>query len=108
MAGAKRSTAHEVFSKRLREARERTGLSQKALGIKAKIHQDSASARVNQYEQGVHAPDFTLAERLAMALNVPTSLLYERDDTLAELIQLVGSLSERERRGLIRKLSKKG
>lgn len=75
-----------VISKRMREARLRLGISQATLGIAAKMDQFVASARINQYETGRHLPDFSTAERIAEALNVPTPYLYAREDSLAEWI----------------------
>lgn len=75
-----------VFSKRLREARLRLGISQAKLGIAAKIDEFSASARMNHYEKGKHYPDYKTAERLAKVLNVPTPYLFAREDDLAEWI----------------------
>ncbi len=46
---------------RLKEARLRAGLSQQKLGILAGIDEATASARMNQYERGIHTPDFALA-----------------------------------------------
>ena len=64
---------------RLREARQRAGLSQRQLGIEAKIDPDSASARINQYEQGKHAPDFQTTARLAACLKIPVTYFYASD-----------------------------
>jgi transcriptional regulator with XRE-family HTH domain len=75
-----------VFSKRLKEARLKLGISQAKLGIAAKIDESSSSARVNQYERGKHYPDFNTAERLAEILNVPTPYLFAREDDLAAWI----------------------
>ena len=75
-----------VFSKRLREARLKLGISQAKLGVAAKIDEFSASARMNHYEKGKHYPDYKTAERLAKALNVPTPYLFAREDDLAEWI----------------------
>ncbi|HOY70260.1 MAG TPA: helix-turn-helix transcriptional regulator [Methylotenera sp.] len=75
-----------VFSKRLKEARLKLGISQAKLGIAAKIDESSSSARVNQYERGKHYPDYQTAERLAQILNVPTPYLFAREDELAEWI----------------------
>lgn len=75
-----------VFSKRLREARLRLGISQAKLGIAASIDEFSASARMNHYEKGKHYPDYKTAERLAKALDVPTPYLFAREDDLAEWI----------------------
>jgi transcriptional regulator with XRE-family HTH domain len=89
-----------VVSKRLREARERAGLSQKQLGIRAGIDEFSASPRINQYERGKHAPDFSVVERLAAVLKVPVPFFYARDDDLAQMILRFGSLSAAARRRL--------
>ena len=102
--GAKTSKANEVFGNRLREARLRAKVSQKELGILAKIDPDSSSPRINQYERGVHAPDFLTAERLAAALGVPTPYLYTRDETLAELLLLAAAIPQRKLRVLMKTL----
>ncbi|VDR30110.1 Uncharacterised protein [Raoultella terrigena] len=41
---------------RLKETRLRTGLSQQKLGILTGIDKATASARMNQYERGIHPP----------------------------------------------------
>lgn len=71
---------------RLKEARLRAGLSQQKLGVLAGIDEATASARMNQYERGVHTPDFALACKLAEELNVPVSYFYTPEDDLAEII----------------------
>lgn len=71
---------------RLRQLREQRGLSQKQLGIKAGIDPSAASPRINQYEQGKHAPSFQVAAQLAKVLGAPTAFLYTEDDQLATLI----------------------
>lgn len=81
-----------TFARRLRDAREAIGVSQKQLGILAGVDQFVASARINQYERGKHVPDQQMAQRLAAKLHVPVSYLYEPDDDLAELLRLVGLL----------------
>lgn len=58
---------------RLKEARLKAGLSQQQLGVLAGIDEATASARMNQYERGVHTPDFELVCRLAVVLNIPAS-----------------------------------
>jgi len=74
------------FPKRLKEARKAKGLSQKQLGILAGMDQFAASARMNQYEKGVHSPDFKTVKALAGILEVPTAYLYCIEDELAESI----------------------
>lgn len=86
-----------VFSRRLKDARLNAGLTQMQLGVMAGIDEFSASARINQYERAVHAPDYGTAERIAKALKVPVGYLYEADDKLAEIIVLIGRLSKTDR-----------
>jgi transcriptional regulator with XRE-family HTH domain len=81
-----------IVARRLREARERKGLSQKALGIAAGIDEFSASPRINQYERGKHVPDLLTLQNVAAALTVPVPYFYADDDLLAELLMLLHSL----------------
>jgi len=93
-----------VVARRLKEARQRLGLSQYALGVAAGIDEMSASPRVNQYERGKHAPDFQVARRLAAVLGVPTAYLYAEEDDLAEALLVLGVLSPEKRAELLRVL----
>lgn len=93
-----------TFAKRLKEAREAIGVSQKQLGILAGVDEFVASARINQYERGKHLPDLSMAERLAGVLKVPVSFLYEPNDDLAALLRTAGHLSKARLRALIRYL----
>lgn len=89
------------FSRRLREARKKNGLSQKALGIKAGIDQFSSSSRMNQYERGKHLPDLLMVEKLAAASNLPVPFFFCPDDSLAELIELWGAMDDDGQRELL-------
>lgn len=71
---------------RLKEARLQKGISQQKLGILAGIDEATASARMNQYERGIHVPDFELVCRLAKILNVPSCFFYTQEDALAVLV----------------------
>lgn len=75
-----------VFSRRLREARETYGLSQRNLGIEAGIDEFVASTRINRYENGVHQPDLQTFTQLAHILGLPVAFFYAEDDELAKLI----------------------
>lgn len=75
-----------MLTKRLKEARLRAGFSQQKLGILAGIDEATASARMNQYERGIHTPDFALTCRLAKVLNIPACYFYTVEDDLAEVI----------------------
>ncbi|MFG6489604.1 helix-turn-helix domain-containing protein [Roseateles sp. BYS78W] len=86
-----------VIGKRLKQARVNSGLSQEALGLEAGLEADSASARMNRYEVGTRAPTHELMERVAKVLGVPVSFFYETDNTIAELLMVMGKLSKGER-----------
>lgn len=75
-----------VSSRRLREARQAAGLSQRNLGIEAGLDAFVASTRVNRYETGVHQPDLQTIARLAEVLHLPVAYFYAEDDRLAALI----------------------
>lgn len=76
-----------VQSRRLRQAREAAGLSQKILGIQAGLDEFVASTRVNRYETGVHQPDLQTLKQLAKVLGLPVAYFYAEDDGLARLIE---------------------
>ena len=80
------SSAKDVWRKRLKEARVGCGLSQKQLGVQAGLDEFVASARINRYEVGVHAPDYPMAVRLAGVLGVPVAYLYCDNDELAQMM----------------------
>lgn len=90
-----------LFAIRLKSAREKTGISQMDLGVKAGIDEYSASARINQYERGKHTPDYSTACSLARVLGVPTAYFYSEDENLAELIILFATLDKSMQRSLI-------
>ena len=90
-----------LFAHRMKTARERLGISQMELGVRAGIDEFSASARINQYERGKHAPDFSTARNLAKVLGVPAAYFYTEEDSLAELISLFGKLKASERKALV-------
>lgn len=73
--------------KRLKEARLSANISQKKLGIAAGMDEFSASARMNHYETGRHAPDYTMLKRIAMVLEIPTAYFYAEEDDLADFIK---------------------
>ena len=86
-----------VIGKRLKEARSRLGLSQERLGILAGIDEMSVSARMSQYERGVHTPGYPLAERFAEVLEVPIEYIYAKDDATAELLLYFHRLSAEDK-----------
>jgi transcriptional regulator with XRE-family HTH domain len=82
----------------LRAARQKSGLSQKSLGIAAGLDEFVASARVNQYERGVHAPDYGLVRRLARVLDVPVAYFYAEHYEEAKLLLLHHALTVAQRK----------
>lgn len=92
------------ISKRLKEARLASGLSQKKLGIAAGMDEFSASARMNQYETGKHIPDFLTLKNISKVLGYPTAFFYADDDTIAKLIITFHKLSRAKRSKAIKYL----
>ena len=90
-----------IFASRMKTARERLGISQTELGVRAGIDEFCASARINQYERGKHAPDYLTVCNLAKVLGVPTAYFYAEDDSLSELILLFGKMRVNERKSLL-------
>src|SRR6267142_2176056 len=95
-----------IFAKRLKEARQRAGLSQRQLGIKAGINESGASSRMNQYERAVHKPDPSMLKRLAAVMQVPVPYFYCEDPELADLILKFSTLGKEQRRRLLGLLHK--
>ncbi len=96
----------DVWRSRLKEARLALGMSQKQLGIEAGLDEFVASTRINRYEQGVHAPDFQMAMRLAAVLQVPVAYLYCDTDELAQMILAFHGASKSARRHALAALQK--
>ncbi|MFH6953361.1 helix-turn-helix domain-containing protein [Pseudoalteromonas sp. XMcav1-K] len=86
---------------RLKEARKAAGYTQQQLGIALGMEPNTASARMNQYEKGKHAPDFTTMKRIADELGVPVAYFYCEEDKLAELIRGWSNMSEDARNQII-------
>jgi len=98
------TTAHDVWPRRLKEARLKAGLSQRALGIAAGIDASVASTRINRYEVGVHKADFQIAVHLAKVLNVPAAFLYAESDEIAAVLIALHRASATKRRHFVKLL----
>lgn len=59
---------------------------------------------MSQYQQGVHAPLFNIAQNLVKALDVPVEYFYSPDDQTAELLLHWHKLSKAERGQLLKSL----
>lgn len=75
-----------MITKRLKDARLKAGLTQEQLGVKSGLDESTASARMNQYEKGVHTPDFDFVCKIAKILEIPACYFYTVNDELAEYI----------------------
>lgn len=95
-----------IVSKRLGEARLRSGLSQKRLGILAGMDEFSASPRINQYERGKHIPDLGTVERIAKVLGVPSAFFYAVEDDLAEWVLTFAEIRPAARRRILQSLKR--
>lgn len=98
---ARQSIPQTLFGRRLREARTRMGVPQDRLGVMIGIDEGSASARISRYETGTHEPSFSIAERLAEALKIPTAYLYCDDDRLAVIVEHYGRMDTDKRERLL-------
>lgn len=90
-----------TFSKRLKEARLAAKISQERLGIDAGIEPASASARMNQYETGKHAPNSSTVAQIAVALNLPAAYFYSEDDDEAQMLVLFHRMPVARRREVL-------
>ncbi|MGE8188829.1 helix-turn-helix domain-containing protein [Pseudomonas sp. NPDC086278] len=90
-----------TFGMRLKEARKAQGLSQERLGIDAGIDPASASARMSQYEKGVHLPGESIVLQIAAVLNLPTAYFYCEDDETAHLLQCFHCLKGDDRKRVL-------
>lgn len=92
------------FGKRLKQARQKAGVSQKNLGILAGIEESNASAVMNQYERNTHIPKFATVRNIARELNVPTAYFFTDEDELAELLLLYSSLNRANQKAVLEDL----
>lgn len=98
----KRVQPPTTFSRRLKQARERAGLTQTELGLRVGMDPSAASPRMNQYEKGKHEPPHALVRRLAEELGVPAAFLFVDDDQLADLLLLWTELGDEGHEKLLR------
>ena len=97
-----RNRSGSPIAKRLREARELAGLSQRRLGILAGLDESVASPRINQYEQGVHEPSYQTVKQLAKPLGLPAAFFFIEEDELAAIVAAYATGSPSLRKALHR------
>jgi len=90
---------------RLKSARKAAGLTQQQLGMALGMEPNTASARMNQYEKGKHAPDFLTMKRIAKELDVPVAFFYCEEDILSELSCALGKLKKEEQIRILNSLN---
>ncbi|AYO05890.1 helix-turn-helix domain-containing protein [Vibrio parahaemolyticus] len=86
---------------RLKEARKKAKLSQKALGVRIGMDESSASPRMNQYEKGKHTPDVQTLKLIADELGVPLNYFFCEDEVSAELSLYIEKLSKENKMKLL-------
>ncbi|PSW11462.1 XRE family transcriptional regulator [Photobacterium rosenbergii] len=86
---------------RLKDARKKAKLSQKALGVRIGMDESTASPRMNQYEKGRHTPDISTLKALADELGVPLSYFFCEDEVSAELAVNLNKLSKSDREKIL-------
>jgi transcriptional regulator with XRE-family HTH domain len=92
---------------RIKSARVKKNISQKELGIRIGLDENSASSRMNHYEKGRHTPDVLTLKRMADELGVPLAYFFCESDLSAELNCLIDKLSEEEKTKLLSELKDK-
>ena len=90
---------------RLKAARKAAGLTQQQLGMRLGMEQSTASARMNQYEKGKHAPDYQTMQRIAQELGFPVAYFYCDDDLLAEILRLIAKMPKEKQETLLHQLA---
>ncbi|MUK50774.1 helix-turn-helix domain-containing protein [Aliivibrio fischeri] len=91
---------------RLKEARKKAKLSQKALGVRIGMDESTASPRMNQYEKGKHTPDVQTLKLIAAELNVPLNYFFCESQSSAKLACIIDKMTENEKKELIEYMSK--
>ncbi|TMP38282.1 helix-turn-helix domain-containing protein [Pseudoalteromonas rubra] len=86
---------------RLKEARTRSNISQRELGIRIGLEPGSASGRMNHYEKGRHTPDLQTLKRIAEELDVPLNYFFCESDEMAELVRTFHLLTDKEKKRLL-------
>lgn len=89
---------------RLKSARKAAGLTQQQLGMALGMEPNTASARMNQYEKGKHAPDFLTMKRIAKELDVPVAYFYCEEEDLAQIICALGKVDVSKRNEILKYL----
>lgn len=91
---------------RLKDARKKANLSQKALGVRIGMDESTASPRMNQYEKGKHTPDVQTLKLIGDELDVPLNYFFCECESSAKLACIIDKMTEEEKEELIKHISK--
>ena len=91
----------DTFGRRLREARERVGCSQRGLGVRIGLPPKQASVYINRWERQGKQPSWEAIGKMAQVLEVPPAFFLANDDMLAEIILLAGTKDGEQLRELL-------
>ncbi|MGY4883851.1 XRE family transcriptional regulator [Xanthomonas citri pv. eucalyptorum] len=89
-------TPREIVAARLRQARERRGLSQREVGMRMGLDKDTASARISRYESGAMSISLEALFEMAEALEVPPAFLLASNPGMADAILALGEQDDRQ------------
>ncbi|WP_058373400.1 helix-turn-helix domain-containing protein [Pseudoalteromonas translucida] len=89
---------------KLKQARTKSGITQKQLGVLIGMDENSASGRMNHYEKGRHIPDLATLKKIADELNVPLNYFFCEDEATAELVIEISKLDAEKKLKLIKEL----
>ncbi len=71
------------------------------MGVRIGMEESSASARMNQYEKGVHTPDIKTLKLIADELGVPLHYFFCEDEFSAELAVDLNKLSDGDKQKVL-------
>ena len=100
-------SAAAVFSKRLKLARARAGVSQRELGALIGLGKTVGSTRINRYEQQKSLCDMETASQIAEQLDVPLAYLFAESELLADMILAFSGLTQSEQKRLLAEIKKR-
>ncbi|KTF36579.1 helix-turn-helix domain-containing protein [Xanthomonas vesicatoria] len=95
----------EIVAARLRQARERRGLSQREVGMRMGLDKDTASARISRYESGAMSISLEALFEMAEALEVPPAFLLASSPGMADAIMALGEQSHSQQEQLAKVLA---
>ena len=88
----------DILGKRLREAQERVGFSQRGLEVHIGLPPKKASVYINRWERQGVQPTWENIEKMARTLETPSAFFLAEDDVLAEIILLANGMPTAEKK----------